>query len=119
MKEAQSDKAEHGAAFEEFDSVITSEKRMAWKAEIEAWEDNPNDTTVTNPLQPKGIGKFNSITLVCPYLTYLLVITQASTRLSLAQLEAEELEHGIDLSLHPDVSPSVLIASGRDLEEEQ
>ncbi|KAG1725918.1 hypothetical protein EDB19DRAFT_1897703 [Suillus lakei] len=102
MKEAQTEKAEHGAAFKEFDSVITSENHVAWKAEMEVWEENPNDTTVTNPLQPKGI-----------------VIMQASAHLSLAQLEAEELERGIDLSLHPDVSPSVLIASGIDLEEEQ
>ncbi|KAG2356874.1 hypothetical protein BDR07DRAFT_1453293 [Suillus spraguei] len=102
IKEAQTEKAEHGAAFKEFDSVISSENRMAWKAEMEAWEENPNDTTVTNPLEPKGI-----------------TITQASARLSLAQLEAEELERGVDLSLHPDVSPSVLVASGMDLEEEQ
>ncbi|KAG2107192.1 uncharacterized protein F5147DRAFT_746009 [Suillus discolor] len=101
IKEAQIEKADHGAAFEEFDSVITSEHRFTWKAEMEAWEENPNDTTVTNPLQPKGIA-----------------ITQASARLSLAQLKAEELECGVDLSLHPDVSPSVLIASGIDLKEE-
>ncbi|KAG2357826.1 hypothetical protein BDR07DRAFT_1379859 [Suillus spraguei] len=102
IKEAQTEKAEHGAAFKEFDSVISSENRMAWKAEMEAWEENLNDTTVTNPLELKGI-----------------TITQASARLSLAQLEAEELERGVDLSLHPDVLPSVLVASGMDLKEEQ
>jgi hypothetical protein len=37
----------------------------------------------------------------------------------LARLEADELERGVDLSLHPDVSPTVLIASGIGLEEEQ
>jgi hypothetical protein len=31
-------------------------------------------------------------------------------------MEAEELTRGIDLSLHPDISQSVLIASGLDLE---
>ncbi|KAG2365204.1 hypothetical protein BDR07DRAFT_1449868 [Suillus spraguei] len=93
IKEAQTEKAEH---------AISSENRMAWKAEMEAWEENPNDMTVTNPLEPKGI-----------------TITQASAHLSLAQLEAKELERGVDLSLHPDVSPSVLVASGMDLEEEQ
>ncbi|KAG2358779.1 hypothetical protein BDR07DRAFT_1452576 [Suillus spraguei] len=102
IKEAQTEKAEHGAAFKEFDSVISSENRMAWKAEMEAWEENLNDTTVTNPLELKGI-----------------TITQASAHLSLAQLEAEELERGVDLSLHPDVLPSVLVASGMDLKEEQ
>ncbi|KAG1853790.1 hypothetical protein C8R48DRAFT_610437 [Suillus tomentosus] len=102
MKEATSEKAGHRAAFEEFDSVIAPENRMAWKAEMEAWEENPNDTTVSNPLQPKS-----------------LAITQASARLGLARLEAEELERGVHLLLHPDVSPSVFIGSGIDLEEEQ
>ncbi|KAG2352679.1 hypothetical protein BDR07DRAFT_1497866 [Suillus spraguei] len=79
-----------------------SENCMAWKVKMEAWEENPNDTMVSNPLQLKGIA-----------------ITQASACLNLAQLKAEDLECGVDLSLHPDVSPSVLIASGIDLEEEQ
>lgn len=48
-----------------------------------------------------------------------IAITQASARLKLAELEADELKCGIDVSLHPEVSPSVLIASGLDLEEEQ
>ncbi|KAG2345649.1 hypothetical protein BDR05DRAFT_1013616 [Suillus weaverae] len=93
MKETTAEKGEHRAAFEEFDSVITPENRTAWKAEMEAWEENPNNITVT--------------------------ITQASACLSLAQLEAEELEHGVDLLLHSDISPSVLIRSGIDLEQEQ
>lgn len=59
MKEATSEKAGHRAAFEEFDSVIAPENRMAWKAEMEAWEENPNDTMVSNPLQPKSLGAFN------------------------------------------------------------
>lgn len=44
---------------------------------------------------------------------------QAAAHLKLAEMEAEELARGIDLSLHPDISPSVLIASGLDLEEEE
>jgi hypothetical protein len=52
-------------------------------------------------------------------LRYDVAITQAGTRLKQAELEAKELEQGIDVSLHPEISPSVLIASGLDLEEEQ
>lgn len=66
IKEAQTEKAEHGAAFEEFDSVIPSENHVAWKVEMEAWEENPNNTTVSNPLQLKGIGEFDLISLVYP-----------------------------------------------------
>lgn len=40
-------------------------------------------------------------------------------RLKLAQLEAQELEKGVDVSLHPEVSPSVFVGLGLDFEEEQ
>ncbi|KAG1789918.1 hypothetical protein EV424DRAFT_1549952 [Suillus variegatus] len=102
MKDALIERAEHQAAFDEFDAVISIEHRATWLSEMVIWEQNPNDTTVPNPLEMKAIA-----------------ITQAGARLRLAELEANELERGIDVSLHPEVSPSVLIASGLDLEEEQ
>ncbi|KAG1845839.1 hypothetical protein F4604DRAFT_1884248 [Suillus subluteus] len=102
MKDALAEKAAHELAFEEFDAVITPEHRSAWLAEMQAWEENPNDTSISNPLEAKA-----------------MAITQAGVRLKLAELEAEELQRGIDSSLHPEISPSVLIASGIDLEEEQ
>ncbi|KAG1738072.1 uncharacterized protein EDB91DRAFT_1249369 [Suillus paluster] len=46
-------------------------------------------------------------------------ITQAAARLKLVEMEAQELACGINLSLHPDISLSVLIVLGLDLEEEQ
>ncbi|KIK42783.1 hypothetical protein CY34DRAFT_58396, partial [Suillus luteus UH-Slu-Lm8-n1] len=102
MREAVTEKADHDAAFQEFNGAISADHRSAWTVEMETWEENPNDTCVTNPLERKSIQ-----------------ITQASARLRLAEMEAQELARGIDLSLHPDISPSVLIASGLDLEEEQ
>ncbi|KIK35562.1 hypothetical protein CY34DRAFT_16941 [Suillus luteus UH-Slu-Lm8-n1] len=102
MKDALAEKAAHALAFEEFDTVITPEHRSAWLEEMQAWEDNLNDTSISNPLEAKA-----------------MAITQAGVRLKLAELEAEELQQGIDSSLHPQISPSVLIASGIDLEAEQ
>jgi hypothetical protein len=46
-------------------------------------------------------------------------VTQATIRLKLAQLEALQLQRGIDVSMHADISPSIFIASGIDLENEQ
>lgn len=43
----------------------------------------------------------------------------AAVRLRLSQKEAEDLEHGIDYSLHTEVSPSVLISSGIEIEDQQ
>lgn len=40
-------------------------------------------------------------------------------RLELARIEAAELESGTNISLHADVSPSILISSGIDLEDQQ
>ncbi|KAG1888370.1 hypothetical protein F4604DRAFT_1916291 [Suillus subluteus] len=96
MKDALAEKAVHALAFEEFDAVITPEHRSAWLEEMQAWEDNPNDTSISNPLEAKAMGE-----------------------LKLVELEAEDLQRGIDSSLHPQISPSVLIASGIDLEQEQ
>ncbi|KAG1857808.1 hypothetical protein F4604DRAFT_1685104 [Suillus subluteus] len=88
MRDALTEKAAHEVAFEEFDAAITPQHRSAWLAEMKTWEENPNDTSIPNPLE-------------------------------LVELEAEELQRGIDSSLHPEISPSMLIASGMDLEEEQ
>ncbi|KAG1817378.1 hypothetical protein EV424DRAFT_1472894 [Suillus variegatus] len=101
MKDALVERAEHQAAFDEFDAVISIEHRATWLSEMVIWEQNPNDMSVPNPLEMKAIA-----------------ITQAGVQLRLAELEANELERGIDVLLHPEVSLSVLIVSGLDLEEE-
>ncbi|KAG1740076.1 hypothetical protein EDD22DRAFT_982245 [Suillus occidentalis] len=84
MKDALAKKAAHALAFEEFDAVITLKHRSAWLAEMQAWEDNPNNTSISNPLEVKA-----------------MAITQVGVRLKLAELEAEELHmlvaSGIDL----------------------
>ncbi|KAG2353921.1 hypothetical protein BDR07DRAFT_1454304 [Suillus spraguei] len=48
-----------------------------------------------------------------------VVIMQAGAHLKLVQLEAKELEGGADVSLHPEVSPSIFVGLGLDPEEEQ
>ncbi|KAG1866770.1 hypothetical protein F4604DRAFT_1928071 [Suillus subluteus] len=102
MKEAMQEKVAFHATFEELDAAITEEHHIAWKAEVERWEDNPNDTSVSNLFEAKSVA-----------------IMQAGACLKLAQLEAKELERGADVSLHPEVSPSIFIGLGLDLEEEQ
>lgn len=57
MKDALTEKAAHKLAFEEFDAAITPEHRTAWLAEMQAWEENPNDTSVPNPLEAKAMGE--------------------------------------------------------------
>lgn len=40
-------------------------------------------------------------------------------RLELAKEEAQELQNGNDVSIHTEISPSVLISMGLDLEDQQ
>lgn len=49
----------------------------------------------------------------------MVVITQAAIRLQLAELKARELQAGINVSLHTNISPSRLITSGIDLQDQQ
>ncbi|KAG0696153.1 hypothetical protein DFH29DRAFT_984710 [Suillus ampliporus] len=102
MNEAKEEREAHWIAFDELNEALKLEATGPWKIEIEHWEDNPNDSSVTNPFEAKVIS-----------------ITQATVRLKLAQLEAAELQQGTDVSMHADVSPSIFIASGIDLENEQ
>jgi hypothetical protein len=51
--------------------------------------------------------------------SFLLAMSQAAVRLSLSQKEASDLERGINVSLHSDISPSILISSGIDYEDQQ
>ncbi|KAG1870583.1 hypothetical protein DFJ58DRAFT_852169 [Suillus subalutaceus] len=102
MIEAKEEHEAHQTAFQELDEALAPETTEAWKVEIESWEENPNDSSVTNPFEAKVIP-----------------VTQAAVWLKLAQLEASELHQGTDTSMHADVSPSIFIALGIDLENEQ
>ncbi|KAG1819100.1 uncharacterized protein BJ212DRAFT_1446228 [Suillus subaureus] len=102
MKEATLEKATFHVTFEELNGALTKENCIAWKAKVEMREDNPNDVHVLNPFEAKSVA-----------------IMQAGAHLKLTQLEAWDLERGVDLSLHPEVSPSVFVGLGLNLEEEQ
>ncbi|KAG1719439.1 uncharacterized protein EDB91DRAFT_1240601 [Suillus paluster] len=81
------------------DSEVGAASLAAWRTEIEAWE---MDRSQCNPFQPR-VG----------------AMTQASVRLELAQRDANELEDGSAISLHSEVTCSVLISTGIDLEDAQ
>ncbi|KAG1894399.1 uncharacterized protein F5891DRAFT_1130931 [Suillus fuscotomentosus] len=92
---------QHHHNFLEFDNTRIEERPeevSRWKIAIEEWE---ADMSMTNP--------FGATTTT---------MTQASVRLSLSQNEAEDLECGVDHSLHSEISPTVLISMGIGIEEE-
>jgi hypothetical protein len=70
MQEAVIEKADHEAVFQEFNTVISSNHRSAWTVKMEKWEENPNDASVTNPLESKSIRKL--------YFTIQIISTEVS-----------------------------------------
>ncbi|KAG2052390.1 hypothetical protein BDR06DRAFT_983220 [Suillus hirtellus] len=99
LKEAVKATQEHKLAFEELENSITESdlgvsSLATWKAEIEAWE---TDHTKPNPFE-------HQVDTVC---------------LELAQRDARELEEGTTISLHAELSCSMLISTGIGLEHAQ
>ncbi|KAG1792867.1 hypothetical protein EV424DRAFT_1475732 [Suillus variegatus] len=95
---------EHRHALHDFQGSITeSEAGVAslsvWRAEIEAWE---MDHSQPNPFQSR-----------------VATMTQAAVRLELAKQDAKELEDGSVVPLHAEVTCSVFLSTGIDLEHTQ
>ncbi|KAG1738676.1 uncharacterized protein EDB91DRAFT_1237718 [Suillus paluster] len=105
MMEAKKEQEAHQTAFQELHKALAPETTEAWTVKVESWEENPNDLSVTNPFKSKVI--------------VLQAVTQAAICLKLTQLEAYKLQEGTDVSLHAEVSPSIFLALGIILENEQ
>ncbi|KAG2096706.1 uncharacterized protein F5147DRAFT_747542 [Suillus discolor] len=86
----------------EFEAALDPTQLASWKRNIEAWE---SDHSQPNPFELK--------------VTILQAVTQASVRLALSKAESDEMECGTIMALHDDVSPSMLISSGLELEDQQ
>ncbi|GBE88340.1 hypothetical protein SCP_1301550 [Sparassis crispa] len=100
VKTVVQEHCEHIAVFQDFDSVMMAESSAeGWKDMIEAWEIDsmaPNPFVVTRP-----------------------TITLAGARLQLAEEEAANINEGWGVMVHEEVSASMMINNGLDLEEWQ
>ncbi|KAH7905933.1 hypothetical protein BJ138DRAFT_1017003 [Hygrophoropsis aurantiaca] len=99
MKEAVSERREHCTALVELEETLDISNLLQYRAEMKAWE---ADRSKLNPFR----SRVNEP-------------TKSTIKLNLAQEETLELERGNNVSLHTDVSPSILISSGLDLEDLQ
>ncbi|KAG1892824.1 hypothetical protein F4604DRAFT_1913518 [Suillus subluteus] len=79
------------------ESDLDAASLAAWMKEIVAWE---NNHTKPNP--------FNSQSRE---------VTQAAIHLALVQQDVKDLEEGMSISLHSEVTPSILISTGLDLKD--
>ncbi|KAG1850227.1 hypothetical protein DFJ58DRAFT_716845 [Suillus subalutaceus] len=106
LKAAVPECDQHVCDFEDFDNALEHERPeqvVEWRLAVERWE---SDSSQENPFALTGKHM-------------LLALTQAAVRLSLSQQEADNLEHGVDDSLHEEVSRSVLISSGMEIKDQQ
>ncbi|KAH9478096.1 hypothetical protein JR316_0010334 [Psilocybe cubensis] len=99
-KEAIHERKEHVESFIEFDAVLPKDTTSEWTQMCQAWEKDPKQPN------PFALAKNANI-------------TESDVRLRLACKESEAVKRGDSLALHVDVSPSVLISQGLQLEELQ
>ncbi|KAG2028869.1 hypothetical protein BDR03DRAFT_882493 [Suillus americanus] len=102
MKDALPERENHREAFEDLDDGLRGEYGATleqWREQVEAWE---RDAAQPNPFERKAES-----------------ITMASVRLELAREDQIDLQTGTYLALHEDCTPSVLISTGLELEEQQ
>ncbi|KAG1888854.1 hypothetical protein F4604DRAFT_1877293 [Suillus subluteus] len=84
----------------DFEASLATDELATWRKDIEAWEE---DRSRPNPFEDRAM----------------TTMTQAAVRLALSMAEATEIERGNNVSLHDDISPSVPISSGLELEDQQ
>ncbi|KAG2114218.1 uncharacterized protein F5147DRAFT_743967 [Suillus discolor] len=83
-----------------FEASLAADELVEWRRDIEAWE---ADRSQPNPFEGRAM----------------TTMTQAAMRLALSMAEAAEIECDNNMSLHDDISPSVLISSGLELKDQQ
>ncbi|KAG1726114.1 hypothetical protein EDB19DRAFT_1897694 [Suillus lakei] len=84
----------------DFEASLATDELAKWRKDVEEWEANRSRP---NPFEGRAM----------------TTMTQAAVRLALSTAEATEIERGNNMSLHDDISPSVLISSGLELEDQQ
>ncbi|KAF8834341.1 hypothetical protein BDN67DRAFT_1048589 [Paxillus ammoniavirescens] len=102
LKDAIPKHGEHGSALLELEEGLAADHAgdlVAWKAQVEAWE---RDSSKPNPYE------WTEET-----------ITLAAVHLKLAKEDGDNISAGTTVVLHKDCSPSILISTGLELEEQQ
>ncbi|KAG2743102.1 hypothetical protein P692DRAFT_201841926 [Suillus brevipes Sb2] len=94
--------SDHHEAFDDLEEGLRGEYSAAlaqWREQVEAWE--------CDPAKPN------------PFERRVETVTMASVRLELARDDQNDIQTGTCLVLHEDCTPSVLISTGLELEEQQ
>jgi len=117
-KEAISQREEQVESFIEFDAALPIDVTVEWTKLCQAWEADPDQP---NPFVIRKEGaSFDFFTSVFAFHTFSpAVVTDSDVRLRLAREEADALARGNTMAIHQDISPSILIFQGIQLEDLQ
>ncbi|KAH7906698.1 hypothetical protein BJ138DRAFT_1219360 [Hygrophoropsis aurantiaca] len=96
IKEGITERNKHCADLVDLERAIPADSLARWKQDIEEWE---NDQTKRNPFDRR--------------------IDKTAVRLELARTDAENMAADKSPPLHSEITPSMLITAGLDLEEQQ
>ncbi|KAG1747926.1 uncharacterized protein EDB91DRAFT_1235827 [Suillus paluster] len=102
LKDALPEQQDHHKALDDLEEGLRGEYSAAlaqWREQVEAWE--------CDPAKPN------------PFERRVETVTMASVRLELARDDQNDIQTGTCLALHEDCTPSVLISTGLELEEQQ
>jgi hypothetical protein len=119
VKEAIPECNDHQQDFKELTWSLAlkfPEQLTLWKQQVEEWE---SDLTKPNPFKVKNDSAYTLLLPSSCSCSILTGITQASVCLQLVKDEAKLSVAESEVLLHPDVTPSIFISTGIDLEEQQ
>lgn len=123
MKDALPEREKHRDAFKDLDDGLRGEYGTTlkqWREQVEAWE---HDAAQPNPFERKAESKYEIVMEILMLILipppYITGITMGSVRLELAREDQAVLQTGTYFALHEDCTPSVLISTGLELEEQQ
>lgn len=116
LKHAITQSAKQTAEFHGFQLTIPAASIAEWTEAIENWE---KDEDELNPFQTTAARESVLFLSLCLFLTGLIIaLTSATVRLRLA--EEDDARQGDDpVILHQDITPSMLILKGLELEDNQ
>ncbi|KAH7905178.1 hypothetical protein BJ138DRAFT_1231765, partial [Hygrophoropsis aurantiaca] len=99
IKEAVPERNNHVEDFKQLEANLSAESIAEWTAEVTAWEANHSARN--------------------PFAARVDVLSLHAVRLQLAKDDAQMAKDESSPALHPDITPSILISAGLDLEEQQ
>jgi len=115
-EEAISAREEHVMAFMEFNAALPADLTKEWTKQCLDWE---NDQSKPNPFKASKTSTIFHCRIIPYWILFSSAISDHEVHLQMAWEDAEVLFKGESVQIHDDVSPSMLIFNGLEIEDLQ